>query len=696
MKKDRTCAGISFILLLLFAAVTAIVAAPMDFSQQGKLTASDGVANDNLGYSVAISGDTAVVGIPQDQVGSNVRQGSVNVYLRSGDTWAFQQKLVASDGAATDQFGYSVALNGNTIAVGRQNTTTGQNRADGRVYIFARSGSLWSETQVLQSSDLAQGDLFGNSLSFDGDTLAVGALQKNNVSNFFQGAVYIFTRPAAGSSFAQQGKLISSDGGFADFFGYSVAVSGDTAIVGAVGLAGLGAGAGRGWAYVFTRSGGSWTQQQKLLSSDGAAGDAFGFSVGMSGDHAVIGARLDVVGTAGEVGSAYIFERSGGTWAEQQKLTAAETTPRNDTFGASLAINGDTLAIGSPAHEYLPGIANHGAVYVYNRSGSAWNRVQKLVHSDPAPDALGTSVAFDGTSIISGAPAKDSNKGAVYVFKAQAASSGRTPYDFDGDGKADLSVYRSGTWYINRSSDGQFYGSAFGLTSDRIVPADYDGDGKTDVAVYRDGNWFMLRSSDGQFAAWIFGTTGDLPIPGDFDGDQKADVSVWRPSDGIWYRLNSSNGQLTAVHFGMAGDKPVIGDFDGDAKTDHAVFRPSDGNWYWLSSSNGQFNVLHFGTLGDTPVAADYDGDGKTDIAVWRPSDGIWYRLNSSNGNFVAVSWGLSSDIHVPADYDGDGKADIAIYRAGLWCVINSATSAFTFASFGTTGDSAVPAALIY
>ena len=205
-----------------------------------------------------------------------------------------------------------------------------------------------------------------------------------------------------------------------------------------------------------------------------------------------------------------------------------------------------------------------------------------------------------------------------------------TEFDYDGDGKADLSVFRPsvGTWFSNSSSNNAFNATTFGVASDLIVPADYDGDGKTDIAVFRPstGEWFRLNSSNGSFSATTFGSSGDIPVPADFDGDGKVDISVFRPSNGSWYRLNSSNGEFIATNFGIAEDKPTIGDFDGDGKADIAVFRPSTGSWYRLNSSNGAFSTVSFGIASDLPVPADYDGDGKTDISVFRPSDGTWYR----------------------------------------------------------------------
>jgi uncharacterized delta-60 repeat protein len=260
-------------------------------------------------------------------------------------------------------------------------------------------------------------------------------------------------------------------------------------------------------------------------------------------------------------------------------------------------------------------------------------------------------------------------------------------FDYDGDGKADVSVFRpsNGSWYLNRSTAG-FAAIAFGQTGDKIVPGDYDGDGKTDTAVFRNGIWYILRSSDGGFAAVSFGQTGDIPIAGDFDGDGKDDQAVYR--NGVWY-LNRSTLGFSFVQFGLSSDKTVAADYDGDGKTDIGVYR--DGNWYYLKSSDGGFVAVTFGNSTDIPVVADYDGDGKDDQAVYR--NGIWY-LNQSMTGFAAVSFGIASDKPVMADFDGDGKTDVAVYRDGNW-YIQQSTSGFTAQFFGQSGDQPTPNAFV-
>ncbi len=268
----------------------------------------------------------------------------------------------------------------------------------------------------------------------------------------------------------------------------------------------------------------------------------------------------------------------------------------------------------------------------------------------------------------------------------------RTLFDYDGDGKADLSVFRpsTGIWYLLNSQTG-FGGLQFGASGDRLVPADYDGDGKTDVAVYRNGFWYIQRSDLG-FTSVQFGEAADVPVPADYDGDGKADIGVYRPSIGTWFLQRSTLG-FVGNQFGLNGDLPVAGDFDGDSKADLAVFRPSNGIWYLLQSSGG-FTGFQLGAVGDKLVAADYDGDGKTDLAVYRPSNSTLYILRSRDG-FLATQFGIgATDLFVPADYDGDGRADLAVFRNNTW-FIQQSTAGFTGVQFGSTGDQPVPNAYV-
>lgn len=280
----------------------------------------------------------------------------------------------------------------------------------------------------------------------------------------------------------------------------------------------------------------------------------------------------------------------------------------------------------------------------------------------------------------------------------------RTQYDFDGDGKSDISVFRPGeaTWYVRRSSDSGFRSVKWGLATDRIAPADYDGDGKSDIAVWRSGApafFYIIQSSDSTFRFEQFGQTGDEPdVAGDWDGDAKADPAVYRMSapggqSFFYFRgsLDNPGGGITFLPWGTSGDRGLRGDFDGDGKQDAAIFRATDRRWYVLQTSTGALSVRAWGAAGDMLVPRDYDADGKTDLAVFRSSDTTWYISRSTTGTLQTFKWGLSDDMLVPADYDGDGKADFAVYRNGTWFIQQSLSGTTRFEYFGLDGDLPVP-----
>ncbi|HEV3163117.1 MAG TPA: FG-GAP-like repeat-containing protein [Isosphaeraceae bacterium] len=261
-----------------------------------------------------------------------------------------------------------------------------------------------------------------------------------------------------------------------------------------------------------------------------------------------------------------------------------------------------------------------------------------------------------------------------------------TAGDFDGDGKADLALFRPGAslWQILGSQVGP-RSLQFGIPgSDSPVPADYDNDGKTDVAVFQAafGNWFISGSKHGPFG-FQFGAPGDIPVPADYDGDGKTDPAVFRPSTGQWFIQGSRQGGFV-VNFGAPGDIPVPGDYDGTGQTELAFYRPSTAQWFILGSTGPR--VIQFGPpkLG-IPVPGDYDGDGKTDIAVYEPSTAQWF-INGSSSGPRAVTFGApNADLAVPLDYDGDGKTDLAVYRpsTATWYILQS-TAGPRVQQFGT------------
>lgn len=264
---------------------------------------------------------------------------------------------------------------------------------------------------------------------------------------------------------------------------------------------------------------------------------------------------------------------------------------------------------------------------------------------------------------------------------------GRTAFDFDADGRADVAVWRpaTGDWLVIQSSNSTVISMQLGASGDRIVPADYDNDNHTDHAVYTpsSGRWSIRKSATGETVRTFWGLAGDIPVPGDYDGDGFADLAVWRPSDGNWYIWHSSTGSYYAVLFGNAslGDTPVAGDYDGDGVTDIAVHRASTAEWYVRRSSDEVITGLQWGLSTDIAAPADYDGDGRTDYAVWRDSGnpaaaGEWYVYTSSRGAVLYSQFGASSpaDVLAPADYGGDGIADFAVWRpsSGYWYIWQS------------------------
>jgi uncharacterized delta-60 repeat protein len=285
-----------------------------------------------------------------------------------------------------------------------------------------------------------------------------------------------------------------------------------------------------------------------------------------------------------------------------------------------------------------------------------------------------------------------------FAFARYSARSS-TQFDFDGDGKTDISIFRpsAGQWWYAKSGTGQVGVAQFGTASDKMVPADFTGDGATDVTFWRPstGEWFVLRSEDFSYYSFAFGISGDIPTAGDFDNDGKADVAIFRPSDATWYIRRSSDGGTTIQTFGQTGDVPVVADYDGDGKADIAIYRPSLGQW-WIQRSTAGLIAFQFGNPNDKPVKGDYTGDGKADVALFRPSTGEWFVLRSENQSYYSFPFGMNGDIASAGDYDGDGKFDAAIFRpsTNTWFV-NKSTGGNLIQSFGQAGDIPIPSVFV-
>jgi hypothetical protein len=349
------------------------------------------------------------------------------VTRESASEFAQQAYIKAPTPEVADQFGYSIALSGDTLAVGAWLDDNNDNSLtdSGAVYVFVRNGETWSQQAYIKASDAGKGDRFGNSVSLSGDTLAVGAYRKESEA----GAVYVFTR--SGITWSQQANIKASNAGSGDRFGWSVALSGDTLAVGASledsndnGLTD-----NSGAVYVFTRSGTVWTQQAYVKASNPEADDNFGYSVALYGDVLAVGATQEDSSATGiqqgspsepnnndiqNSGAVYMFNRSGTTWTQQAYIKASNPG-MNNVFGWSLALEGETLAVGAPFEAST--VTNSGAVYVFIRNGALWTQQAYVKASNPGMnDTFGWSVALSDDTLSTGAKGDQENAGAVYLF----------------------------------------------------------------------------------------------------------------------------------------------------------------------------------------------------------------------------------------------------------------------------------------
>ena len=366
--------------------------------REARLVASDGAAADQFGISVSLSGDTAVVGAFGDDTAGGGNAGSAYVFVRTGSSWTQQQKLTAPDGSASDGFGFRVSVSGDTVVVGAPNDDTAIGADAGSAYVFVRSGTTWSLQQHLLPSDAEPDQLFGSSVSVTADTAIVGA-PFDTTNGIESGAAYVFVR--SGTTWTEQQKLLASDGAMGDLLGVSVSLSGDTAAVGAFGAT-TPQGAGAGAAFVFVRASGTWTEQQKVVAPDGAAADHFGAEIAVAADTLVVGAPdADVPNGAGS-GSAYVFLRSGTTWSLQQKLFPPDGAA-GDAFGSSVSVSGSTAAVGAPS-DNVGGVPGAGSAPVFVSTGAAWGQQLRLTPDLNGFDAFGSAVAVSGDVAVVGAP----------------------------------------------------------------------------------------------------------------------------------------------------------------------------------------------------------------------------------------------------------------------------------------------------
>ncbi len=388
------------------------------WQQQAKLTASDGAALDEFGRAVDLQGGRAVIGSEFSSV-DPARRGAAYVFAHDGVTWAEEAKLMSWDSGVSQQgFGRTVGISGDTLFVGAPMAAVGSNLSQGAAYLFRRTAQGWAQLQKLSGADAGAADGVASAIALDAGRVLLGTPNASVGSNDDQGAVYAFS--LEDSTWSERGKLTSGMGAGNVRFGVSVDVDGRMAVVGA-GWENVGASQQQGAAYVFRKDGTAWSLESRVTAGDGRPFDQFGNAVAIDGNTMVVGAPFAQVGSAPTQGAVYVFNRSTEGWAEQAKLV----TPGGESpfaFGAALSIDGDTLLVGTGNRDLVSG--GEGGAFIFHRSDSVWSFQQRLQPvSGAPPQRFGYSVAIEGNTALVGSPLSDEggdlSRGSAYLFQRQ-------------------------------------------------------------------------------------------------------------------------------------------------------------------------------------------------------------------------------------------------------------------------------------
>lgn len=380
---------------------------------------TEDATGEQINHTFEMAGKYDVTHTVIDDFG-NTDSVTQSITITESEGWEEVAKLLADDGDQRDNFGQTVAVDENTIVIGARSDED----YSGSAYVFTQIDGGWCQ-QKLFASDGEEDDFFGDSVAIDGDTIIVGAPGDDIPGGFIPeidapegngiGSAYVFTRSEG--NWSQQQKLTADDGDTLDYFGSSVALDNDTAIIGAPGDEDPN-GDDAGSAYVFTLSEGCWSQQQKLSANDGDSYDDFGRAVAVDGDTVAVG-TYDEDPNGYESGSVYIFTRSSGQWNQQQKLTP-DDGDRGDKFGREVALDRNTVVIGA-YHDEGPNGSSAGSAYVFTRSEGKWSQQQKLLPSDSSQvTQFGLTTALDGDTAVIGTydepDLSGKGRGSAYVF----------------------------------------------------------------------------------------------------------------------------------------------------------------------------------------------------------------------------------------------------------------------------------------
>jgi LPXTG-site transpeptidase (sortase) family protein len=401
------------------------IASRLGAIQQAKLVSARAEALAELGWAVAISGNTAVVGARNEDyprsTGNLANAGAAYIFVRTGSSWIQEAKLVPRDPEVGDTFGVSVAIDGNTVVVGATGSDSDDLSDTGAAYVFVREGINWTQKAKLVPLDQGEEDNFGSSVAIDDSTIVVGADNKDISIHFDAGAAYVFI--FRGNSWDQKAKLVASDARPGAYFGSAVAISGTRVVVGATEANPAGI-RGPGAAYVFKGQGNSWQQEARLAAEGGRRGDFFGNSVAIGSETIAVGAifsdpQIDNSRLT-NAGAVYLFSSAGGDWDQESVLIPEQATSFGQ-FGQSLAIEGNRLVVGAD-RESQSGISATGAAYLFVRSGKEWIQHTRFVADAFAEDdSFGKSVGISGDFAIVGAsgrdPASQRNAGEAFVYR---------------------------------------------------------------------------------------------------------------------------------------------------------------------------------------------------------------------------------------------------------------------------------------
>ena len=618
------------------------------------LSAADGDPDDRFGRAVATDGDVAVVGAPF----AGDRAGAAYAFDRSGDDWVQAARLTAAEGGVGDSFGVSVAVDGETVVVGADLARSSDGVVAGAAYAFDRSGGAWTRSATLWAENPRPGDFFGTSVALAGDAALVGAPLEAGVDGMEAGAAYVFERSGGGWT---RTRRLSADGARGDRFGDAVALAGGAAVVGRLNaspetaggahafersgedwtrvvelsgplddpgdrfgaavavdgdLAVVGArgdedpnGPEAGAAYAFERSDGVWTHGGQLAASDGVSYDGFGHAVAVEGDAAVVGAPFDDSPERSPAGAAYAFERSGGEWVQRSKLTVPGGDP-GDALGASVVTSDDVVLVGAPGAS---------AVHVFERSGENWTRAAGL----SGDGRFGTAVAVQDDVAVVGAP----GAGTAHVFERSGGNWTRIAR-LTGEG-----------------GSGDRFGAAVALDGGAALVGD-PGAGAVFVFERSGGDWSRAARLDPGDGAAGFGSAvdlgGDVAVVGDPsvdgpDGEDAGTATVFERSDGAWSRLerlaaDPGPGDALGIAVGVDDGTVLVG-------------APGDGSGA-VPAARGSVSV--FGGLAcDAPppvVSADLNGDCAIDSDELRTAIAAWARGEYTTEELRAVTRAWATD----------------------------------------------------